>query len=213
MKKILIIANMQNDLIDGVVGTKHSKQILPNVVEKIKNFEYGLLYLTMISNDDSYFETSIGKKIPEKYCQYMSKGWLIHDDVFKAAQESNCEPIFLERGNCGANIADMVREIKSYCNDWDNEVEIEICGVTTEVSVISLALTLNTFCPCAKIVVNSDCCAGFTRETHRAALSTMNICGINIVGSEKYNELNWEDKADILRKEDEMYETSNKEVM
>lgn len=205
MKKILIIANMQNDLIDGVVGTKHCQQILPNVVDKIKNFEYGLLYLTMISNDDSYFETSIGKRIPEKYCQYMSKGWLIHDDVFNAAQESNCEPIFLERGNCGANISDMVHQIKNYCDDWDNEVEIEICGVTTEVSVISLALTLNTFCPCARIVVNSDCCAGFTRETHKAALITMNICGIDIVGSEKYNELHWEDREAILNAEEKMY--------
>ena len=205
MKKILIVTNMQNDLIDGVVGTKHSQQILPNVVDKIKNFEHGLLYLTMTSNDDSYFETAIGKKIPEKYCQHMSRGWVIHDDVFNAAQESSCEPIFLERGSCGDNISDMVRQIKNYCDDWDNEVEIEICGVTTEVSVISLALTLNTFCPCAKIVVNSDCCAGFTRETHKAALSTMNICGIHIEGSEEYNKLNWEDKTEILREEDKLY--------
>jgi nicotinamidase-related amidase len=205
MKKILIIANMQNDLIDGVVGTKHSQQILPKVVEKIKNFEYGLMYLTITSNDESYFETSLGKKIPEKYCQYMSKGWLIHDDIFKAAQESGCEPIFCQKGYCGANVSDMIRQIKNYCEDWDNEVEIEICGVTTEVSIVSLALTLNTFCPCAKIVVDSDCCAGFTRETHKAALSTMNICGINVVGSEEYNKLNWENKEKILTEEDKLY--------
>ena len=205
MKKILIVVNMQNDLIDGVVGTKHSQQILPNVVEKVKNFSNGLLYITMISNDDSYFETAIGKKIPAKYCAYMSKGWLVHDDVFKAAQESNCDPIFFERGSCSATISDMVHQIRRYCDDWDNEVEIEICGLTTEVSVINLALTLNTFCPYVKIIVNSDCCAGFTRETHRAALSTMNICGIHIEGSEEYKKLNWEEREEILKAEENLY--------
>ena len=197
MKKILIVTNMQNDLIEGEFSTKHSKEILPNVVEKIKNFQHGLLYLTMTSNGDHYFDTAMEKTIPEEYCVYMSKGWLIHDDVFNAAKKFENEPIFFEIGNSDTDMSDIVRQIKSYCSDYDNEVEIEICGIATEIGVICLALALRTFCPYAKITVNSNCCAGLTRETHKSALSVMNLCGINIEGTDVYNKLKWEDRHQI----------------
>ena len=192
---------MQNDLIYGALGNKNCQAIVPKVADKIKNFQNGLLYLTLTTNDESYFETAIGKDIPEKYCIYMSKGWLIQEDIFNAAHESSCTPIFFERGSYDNNMADMVRHIKSYCDDWDNEVEVEICGVATEIGVLSLVLTLRTFCPYIKITVNSDCCAGVTKKTHKSALSVMNLCGVNVEGSEDYNKLKWEDRETIQRNE------------
>lgn len=197
MRKILIVSNMQNDLIEGEFSTKHGKEILPNVVEKIKNFQNGLLYLTMTSNDDSYFETEIAKTIPEKYCVHMSRGWLVHDDIFNAAKESGCEPIFFEIGKCDTDMSDMIRQIKNYCDDFDNDVEVEICGIATEIGVICLALTLRTFCPFVKITIDSDCCAGLTKKTHKSALSIMNVCGINVIGNESYNKLQWENREAI----------------
>ena len=38
MQEILIVVDMQNDFIDGALGTKEAKAIVPKVKEKIKNF-------------------------------------------------------------------------------------------------------------------------------------------------------------------------------
>ena len=124
----------------------------------------------------------------------MSKGWLIHDDIFNAAQISGCEPIYFEMSNVDSNISEIVNQIKNYCDDFDNDVEVEICGIATEIGVICLALTLRTFCPCIKITIDSNCCSGITKETHKSALSIMNLCSINVTGDENYNKLLWEDR-------------------
>ena len=39
MKQILIVVDMQNDFIDGALGTKEAVAIVPKVEEKIRNFK------------------------------------------------------------------------------------------------------------------------------------------------------------------------------
>ena len=41
---ILIIVDMQNDFIDGALGTKEAKAIVPDVVKKIKDFDGEIIY-------------------------------------------------------------------------------------------------------------------------------------------------------------------------
>lgn len=38
-EKILIVVDMQNDFIDGALGTKEAVAIVPKVEEKIRNFD------------------------------------------------------------------------------------------------------------------------------------------------------------------------------
>ena len=37
--KLLVVVDMQNDFIDGSLGTKEAQEIVPKVVEKINNFD------------------------------------------------------------------------------------------------------------------------------------------------------------------------------
>ena len=37
--KVLVVVDMQNDFIDGALGTKEAEAIVPKVVKKIQNFE------------------------------------------------------------------------------------------------------------------------------------------------------------------------------
>lgn len=41
MKNILIVVDMQNDFIDGALGTREAIAIVPKVEEKIREFEGG----------------------------------------------------------------------------------------------------------------------------------------------------------------------------
>ena len=57
MKKVLIVVDMQNDFIDGALGTPEAQAIVPNVVKKIKDNECGrCLFL-------NYFMTSKSIKL------------------------------------------------------------------------------------------------------------------------------------------------------
>ena len=59
--------------------------------------------------------------------------------------------------------------------------EIEICGVCTDICVISNALPIRMLFPNMKITVDSACCAGVTPEKHEAALEVMRSCQIEVV--------------------------------
>ena len=39
MSKMLVVVDMQNDFIDGALGTKEAAAIVPKVLEKIKKFK------------------------------------------------------------------------------------------------------------------------------------------------------------------------------
>ena len=60
--KILVVIDMQNDFIDGALGTKEAQAIVPKVAEKIKNFD-GKVFYTRDTHDEKYLETQEGKNL------------------------------------------------------------------------------------------------------------------------------------------------------
>ena len=70
MRKVLVVVDMQNDFIDGVLGTPEAQAIVPNVVEKIKNVdkENTLILFTKDTHYDDYLETLEGKILPVPHC-------------------------------------------------------------------------------------------------------------------------------------------------
>ena len=57
---------------------------------------------------------------------------------------------------------------------------IELCGVCTDICVVSNALLLKAALPEAELIVDSRLCAGVTPEKHAAALETMRSCQIDV---------------------------------
>ena len=44
MKSLLLVVDMQNDFIDGALGTKEAVEILPNVLRRVREFTGDVLY-------------------------------------------------------------------------------------------------------------------------------------------------------------------------
>ena len=61
--KILVVVDMQNDFIDGALGTKEAVSIVPRVVEKIRQFDGRVLY-TRDTHEENYLETQEGRNLP-----------------------------------------------------------------------------------------------------------------------------------------------------
>ena len=66
MKKILVVVDMQNDFVDGALGTKEAQNIVKNVAEKIKSYDD--IFVTYDTHFENYTETAEGRKLPVPHC-------------------------------------------------------------------------------------------------------------------------------------------------
>lgn len=173
MKKILVVVDMQNDFVDGSLGTKEAQSIVENVVSKIESFD-GKIYATYDTHFENYLETAEGRKLPVKHCIKGTDGWKLNSMVQDALDKKDYEPV--EKLTFGS--VKLPQLIKTYIGN--DEPEIELIGLCTDICVVSNALILKAHFPEAEISVDSACCAGVSPDTHNAALSTMACCQISI---------------------------------
>ena len=73
MQDILIVVDMQNDFIDGALGTKEAEKIVPKVRKKIEEFPGSVLF-TRDTHETDYLDTQEGKNLPVSHCIRGSKG-------------------------------------------------------------------------------------------------------------------------------------------
>lgn len=173
MRKILVVVDMQNDFVDGALGTGEAVAIVDKVVEKINGFE-GEIIATYDTHYDNYMDTREGKYLPVPHCIKDTKGWQLNDKVQKALDTKKYETI--QKPTFGSTA--LVEEL-SGC-DQEN-TEVELIGLCTDICVVSNALLLKANYPEMNISVDAGCCAGVTPESHEAALTTMKMCQINVL--------------------------------
>ncbi|MEA4972713.1 hypothetical protein SDC9_112353 [bioreactor metagenome] len=172
MEKILVVIDMQNDFIDGSLGTKDAVAIVPNVINKIKEYEPKNIYATRDTHYENYLETSEGRLLPIAHCIEDSYGWQIKDEIMQALPEAKV----IDKITFGStDLADVL-----FARNDKSKLEIELIGLCTDICVVSNALLLKAKMPETHISVDSSCCAGVTPESHEAALVTMRMCQIEV---------------------------------
>lgn len=174
MKKILVVVDMQNDFVDGALGSPEAQAIVSNVVKKIEDFD-GAIYVTYDTHSEDYMSTSEGKMLPVPHCISETAGWMLNEKV-QAALSKKEEYTEIEKGTFGSIDLPFVLAEE---NDMDN-AEIELIGLCTDICVVSNALILKANFPEIRISVDASCCAGVTPAKHEAALETMRSCQIDI---------------------------------
>lgn len=170
MQKILVVVDMQNDFIDGALGSAEAKEIVPYVVERVKSFD-GRVIFTRDTHENDYLQTQEGTKLPVPHCIRDTQGWEICPELLPYAYEIIDKPTF---GSVA--LADLLANL-----DKENKIdEIELLGLCTDICVISNAMLLKARLLDAEIVVDSRGCAGVTRQSHQNALEAMKMCQITI---------------------------------
>nr|WP_300659777.1 isochorismatase family cysteine hydrolase [uncultured Acetatifactor sp.] len=176
MEKVLIVVDMQKDFVDGSLGTAEAVAIVDKVASRIAAFD-GRIFATLDTHQADYLETAEGKKLPVPHCIKDTGGWLLNEKVMYALSEKNYRTI--EKGTFGST--KLVEEIAKLAAD--GEVAVELIGLCTDICVVSNALLLKAHFPEMGIAVDASCCAGVTPKTHEAALETMKMCQIDIIGA------------------------------
>ena len=180
--KTLIVVDMQNDFIDGALGTPEAQKIVPNVKKKIEEYlaHDNAIIFTQDTHLDNYLDTPEGKMLPVKHCIKHTNGWNIHQELMDDHIKEKCS--IIEKPTFGS--ISLMWGIEEYEDDLEKpeNLELEFVGLCTDICVISNVLMAKAHYPNAKITVDASCCAGVTPEKHRAALEVMKSCQINVVG-------------------------------
>ncbi|MCC8126946.1 MAG: cysteine hydrolase [Clostridiales bacterium] len=170
-KNILLVIDMQNDFIDGSLGTSEACQIVPRVVETIREAVTNgdTIIYTRDTHGSDYSQTQEGRRLPVMHCIRDTQGWQIRDEVFAASQGS----------------AHVVDKPSFGYTGWEQVLQgapdvITMIGLCTDICVASNALILKALYPETQIIVDASCCAGTTPDNHRAALQTMKSCQVEI---------------------------------
>ena len=175
MEKILVVVDMQNDFVDGALGTKEAVEVVDRVAAKIEGFE-GRIFATLDTHEQNYLDTAEGRRLPVPHCIRGQKGWELNGKVLSALQKKGYTGV--EKGTFGSvKLAGLIGEI---AEAEAGGICVELVGLCTDICVVSNALLLKAYFPETDIAVDSMCCAGVTPKTHEAALETMGMCQIDV---------------------------------
>lgn len=167
--KILVVVDMQNDFIDGALGSAEAVKIVPYVEEKIKSFD-GKVYFTRDTHFEDYLDTQEGYNLPVKHCIKDTDGWQIHKSLDALRRTEAIDKITFG----STELIDVL--------DVEDDIEsITFVGLCTDICVISNVMTVKTFFPEIPLIVDSKGCAGVTESSHNTALDAMRAVQVEII--------------------------------
>ena len=169
MKKILVVVDMQNDFIDGALGTPEAVAILPYVKEKIESFDGEVLF-TRDTHAENYMDTQEGRNLPVPHCIKGTAGWEIRAELDALRRTEAIDKLTFG----SRDLVDVLAR--------EGEIEsITFVGLCTDICVISNAMVVKAFYPEIPLIVDARGCAGVTPESHARALEAMKMCQIKVV--------------------------------
>ena len=160
---------MQNDFINGALGTKEAEAIVPYVKSLIESFD-GEVIFTRDTHYENYMETAEGKSLPVPHCIKGTEGWQIHPELDQ-----------LRRTDAIDKITFGSKELVELLKDKGDIESITFVGLCTDICVISNAMLVKAFYPEIPLAVDAKGCAGVTHESHERALGAMKMCQIKII--------------------------------
>ncbi len=170
---VLAVIDMQNDFIDGALGTAEAESIVPKVKDRINSFK-GRVLFTQDTHDESYLSSQEGKLLPVVHCIKGTEGWMLHPAIAAYANKRNT----MEKPAFGS------LELAARLKRWNQKERIEsvtMIGLCTDVCVITNAAIVKAAFPDTQIIVDASCCAGVTPEGHQTALQAMKPMQIQII--------------------------------
>ena len=181
-KKILIVVDYQNDFVDGALGFEKAKLLDTGIAAKMLEYleNGGYVICTFDTHYANYLETQEGKKLPIKHCEKGTLGWNLYGAVGEVFNRysGNDHLVTVEKNTFGA--ISLIGALDSITDFEEIPAEVEICGVVTNMCVISNAVVAKSTMPEAEISIISNLCASNSDELHDKAIDVLRNMQFNI---------------------------------
>ena len=181
MRKILVVIDMQNDFIDGSLGTKEAQQIVPRVVEKMKEYDPWNIYLTRDTHYENYLDTQEGRNLPVEHCIEGTHGW----ELFGATAAARLDrDLVFEKPTFGSaklfNYLDKANHAASEVGRLPFS-SIELVGLVSNICVVSNAMLAKAACPEVPVIVDATCTASADDRLNAEALDILESVQVQVV--------------------------------
>lgn len=170
--KALIVVDYQYDFVDGTLGFPGAADLEGPIAEKVREAkaEGTDVYFTMDCHGDDYLSTQEGRRLPVEHCS-TPDGMKIYGSLEGLSERCTV----IRKPSFGSTeLFDIMRS-----RDYD---EVELCGVVTNICVISNAVLVKTALPEARIVVDAGCVGSNDASLNEKALDVMEGLQIDVIG-------------------------------
>ena len=197
MKKVLVIVDMQNDFVDGALGTPEAQAIVPKVADYIRTHadKNTVLVFTKDTHDVDYMFTQEGKHLPVAHCIKDTHGWELAPAIQEALYDVRNQyhsfdsyfPYITDHIVCKPSFGSLDLVNLLYVLDDDTGMqpgdiaEITLMGLCTGICVLSNAMLAKATLPEVPVRVVEECCACVTPDSHKTAIDAMRLCQIEII--------------------------------
>ena len=197
MKNVFIVVDMQNDFVDGALGTPEAQAIVNKVADQIRARanKDTILLVTKDTHGTDYMDTQEGKNLPVAHCIKNSHGWELAPAIQEAIYDTRdkyfgfdsyfpyvADHIVTKPTFGSIDIQNLLFVIDDMTGTQPGELgEITLCGLCTGICVLSNAILCKATMPEVPVKVIEDCCACVTPASHKTALEAMKLCQIEII--------------------------------
>ena len=171
--KCLIVVDYQVDFVSGSLGNAAAAALDAGLAARIRQarMQGEDVIFTLDTHEADYMSTREGKYLPVPHCIRGTEG---HDLYGETAKERHPEDAVFCKETFGS------KELFAHLQEKGYD-EIELCGVVTNICVISNAVLAKTALPEADVRVNAALCASNDASLHRKALDVMASFQIDII--------------------------------
>ena len=172
--KALVVVDYQVDFVNGALGFEGAEKLEPIIVQKIEETRAGggKVIFTFDTHGENYLDTAEGKKLPVPHCIDGTEGHGLFGRVAECL-DLRTDLVVKKRAFGSVELAVL---LKKYVFD-----EVELCGLVTDICVVSNAIIAKAALPEAKIIVDSKACGSGNREAHEKALDVMRGVQIDVI--------------------------------
>lgn len=163
MRRLLVVVDMQKDFVDGALGFEEAKTIIPGISKRIQEYKDAgdeVVY-TLDTHAENYMETMEGKNLPVPHCIKGTEGFNLVDELSGLLEGCKC----FEKPTFGS--MELARYIEENREDL---YSIEICGLVSNICVISNTVLAKAAAPETEIIVDSNLTSCFDPKLTEAAL-------------------------------------------
>lgn len=178
MKKLLIVVDFQNDFVIGTLGFEKAKDLEDVIYQKIKYYQdnnYDVIY-TLDTHYDNYLETLEGKYLPIKHCIKDTAGHEVYGKVKELLKDRQA---FYKNSFPSLELANYLKD-----KDYD---EVEVCGLVSNICVLSNAILVRAALPEAKIIIDKTATASYDETLNEKTFDVMKGLYFEVIEGVKYD--------------------------
>ena len=163
----LFVIDYQNDFVDGALGFPGAEKLDALIAQRVREYGPGRVWFTRDTHFEDYLTTREGLHLPAPHCIKGSEGWQNYGETAKALEEVGA--VGIDKLTFGMDIADPA--ILSLLPETADR--IELCGLVSNICVVSNTVVLQSHYPNAQMVVDAELTASFAPDLHEKTLDVL----------------------------------------